>query len=94
MHVLDASRSVVVVSNLLDEKNKEDFVMDLREEYEDLRAEHYENLRDRKYIPFGTVKGMGCKIDWKGSEMPCKPSFLGNKVYICMDARSQLFTGD
>jgi 5-methyltetrahydrofolate--homocysteine methyltransferase len=34
IHVLDASRSVVVVGNLLNERNKEDYVEDVMEEYE------------------------------------------------------------
>mmetsp|Transcript_35332 Transcript_35332/g.140429 ORF Transcript_35332/g.140429 Transcript_35332/m.140429 type:complete len:972 (-) Transcript_35332:1486-4401(-) len=37
VHVLDASRSVTVVSSLLDEKNAEDFVADVDDEYEELR---------------------------------------------------------
>ncbi|KAI9336393.1 Homocysteine S-methyltransferase [Obelidium mucronatum] len=49
VHVLDASRSVVVVSNLLDPNNNVDFALDIADEYEDLRAEHYEGLKDRKY---------------------------------------------
>lgn len=37
VHVLDASRSVTVVSSLLDEKNREDYIADIDEEYEELR---------------------------------------------------------
>jgi cobalamin-dependent methionine synthase I len=82
IHVLDASRSVVVVSSLLDAKQKEDYCLDIKEEYEDLRAEHYEGLRDRKYISYNTVKGKACEINWKSGEMPVKPSFLGNRVFL------------
>jgi 5-methyltetrahydrofolate--homocysteine methyltransferase len=80
IHVLDASRSVVVVSSLLNKEEKEEYCLDVKEEYEDLRDEHYEGLRDRKYIPYGTVKGKGLNIDWRGAP-PVKPSFLGNKVW-------------
>merc|ERR1712038_826557 len=37
IHVLDASRSVVVCSSLMDPTAKEDYIEDIREEYEELR---------------------------------------------------------
>uniref|UniRef100_A0A8C8E2Z2 Methionine synthase n=1 Tax=Oryzias sinensis TaxID=183150 RepID=A0A8C8E2Z2_9TELE len=45
IHVLDASRSVVVCSQLLDEAMKEDYFEELKEEYEDIRLEHYDSLK-------------------------------------------------
>lgn len=40
IHVLDASRSVTVVSSLLGD-NKEDFVQDIMEEYDEVSADMY-----------------------------------------------------
>ena len=40
IHVLDASRSVVVCSSLLDETAKDDYVDDIAEEYEEVREDH------------------------------------------------------
>ncbi len=40
VHVLDASRAVPVVSNLISQENKEGFVEKIRSEYEKLRAHH------------------------------------------------------
>ena len=37
VHVLDASRSVVVCSSLLDDKTREDYLADISEEYEEVR---------------------------------------------------------
>lgn len=37
IHVLDASRSVTVVSSLLQPENKEDYVTDIMEEYDEVR---------------------------------------------------------
>merc|ERR1712174_173365 len=51
IHVLDASRSVTVVSSLLS-KNKEDFVEDLLEEYDEMRDDYYATLEDRRYLTF------------------------------------------
>ena len=88
MHVLDASRSVVVVSNLLDENNKEDFIDDVADEYEDLRAEHYEGLKDRKYLTLEKSRSLATKIDWKGGPLPVKPAFLGSKSFKDIDLAS------
>ncbi|KAJ3207529.1 hypothetical protein HDU67_007426 [Dinochytrium kinnereticum] len=88
VYVLDASRSVVVVSNLLDENQKEDFALDISDEYEDLRVEHYEGLKDRKYIPIEKARTMVPKIDWVNGDKPVKPKFLGSKVFDNYDLRS------
>ncbi|KAK7798063.1 hypothetical protein U0070_005885, partial [Myodes glareolus] len=42
IHVLDASKSVVV---LLDENLKDDYIEEIQEEYEDIRQDHYESLK-------------------------------------------------
>ena len=43
IYVLDASRSVVVVNNLLDPNNKEEYVADIKAEYAELRAEYLDS---------------------------------------------------
>lgn len=43
VHVLDASRSVVVVQKLLDPDNCEDYKAEIREEYQELRKEYYDS---------------------------------------------------
>ncbi|CAF94368.1 unnamed protein product, partial [Tetraodon nigroviridis] len=45
IHVLDASRSVVVCSQLLDEMGKEDYFEDVKQDYEEVRQEHYDSLK-------------------------------------------------
>ncbi|KAI8839214.1 hypothetical protein BC829DRAFT_426118 [Chytridium lagenaria] len=90
IHVLDASRSVVVVSSLLDESQKEDYVQDVSDEYEDLRAEHYEGLKDRKYLPIEKARTLIPKIDWVNSDKPVRPKFLGSKVFDNYDLGSLL----
>ncbi|KAJ3393341.1 hypothetical protein HDU84_002136 [Entophlyctis sp. JEL0112] len=83
IHVLDASRSVVVVSNLLDEKNRKDFALDIADEYEDLRAEHYEGLKDRKYLSLEKAQSRAAKLTW--AQKTYKPKFLGSLVYTNID---------
>ena len=42
VYVLDASRAVVVVNNLLDPNNKEEYMQDIKKEYEEVRKEYYD----------------------------------------------------
>lgn len=90
VHVLDASRSVVVVSNLLDTgEAREDFVEDVADEYAELRQEHLEGLQDRKYLDIEAARAKQLKVDWKSTEMqPWKPKFLGTQVFKDYDLDS------
>ncbi|KAI8870927.1 methionine synthase-like protein [Ramicandelaber brevisporus] len=85
IHVLDASRSVVVVSSLLDEKAREDFIDDIREEYEEIREDHYDSLKNRRYLPLPAAKEQGLKINWSAQAAPVKPSFLGTRAFTDID---------
>ena len=80
IHVLDASRSVVVVSTLLDEGAREDYIDDIADEYEDLRAEHYEGLKDRRYLTLEEARSKGGRVDWGKVGGMERPKFLGTKV--------------
>ncbi|KAJ3288427.1 hypothetical protein HK104_008178 [Borealophlyctis nickersoniae] len=80
IHVLDASKSVVVVSSLLDKNAYDDFVDDIADEYEDLRAEHYEGLKDRRYLTLEEARDKRLKIDW-AEGVPDKPAFLGTRAF-------------
>lgn len=81
VHVLDASRSVTVVSSLLGE-TKEDFVADIDEEYEDLREEHYAGLEERKYVTIADARSKQIKLDFAGADPPASaPKKLGTTVF-------------
>lgn len=79
VHVLDASKSVVVCSALIDQNSKEDFVEEIKEEYEEIRDEHYDSLKDRKYLSIEKARSKKANLDWVGFK-PVRPSFLGAKV--------------
>jgi 5-methyltetrahydrofolate--homocysteine methyltransferase len=79
IHVLDASRSVAVVSQLLG-KEKKEFVDDLKEEYDELREAYWSTVSERKYFPFDKARGKGCKIDFAANPVPCKPACLGTTL--------------
>eukprot|EP00057_Strongylocentrotus_purpuratus_P006904 XP_011661378.1 PREDICTED: methionine synthase [Strongylocentrotus purpuratus] len=80
IHVLDASKSVVVCSSLIDEDRYDDYVEEVKEEYEEVREDHYDSLKDRKYLSLSEVRKRKFEIDWSNFE-PVEPSFIGTKVY-------------
>jgi 5-methyltetrahydrofolate--homocysteine methyltransferase len=82
VHVLDASRSVVVVSSLLDPNNKADYQSEINEEYEEMRKEHYESQDEKKYAPIAKARTQHFKIDWTKELPVAKPTFLGTKKFL------------
>merc|ERR1712070_838115 len=80
MHVLDASRAVCVCSALLDDKKKIEMEDDVRDQYEELREDHYASLAQRKFKTLQQARAASLAVDWKSS-MPPTPKLIGNKVY-------------
>ncbi|XP_048026464.1 methionine synthase isoform X2 [Megalobrama amblycephala] len=87
IHVLDASRSVVVCSQLLDEAVREDYFEEIRDEYEDLRQDHYDSLKDRRFLSLSRAREKGLHIDWLSQTKPVQPQFLGTRVFDTYDLR-------
>ncbi|XP_028287137.1 methionine synthase [Parambassis ranga] len=85
IHVLDASRSVVVCSQLLDETMREEYFEDLREEYDEIRQEHYDSLKDRRYLTLSHAREKALHIDWLSLPTPVHPQFLGTRVFEWYD---------
>ncbi|XP_043367350.1 methionine synthase isoform X4 [Dermochelys coriacea] len=81
IHVLDASKSVVVCSQLLDENLKDDFFEEIIEEYEDIRQDHYESLKERRYLSLEQARRKGFHNDWLSDYKPVKPKFFGTQVF-------------
>jgi 5-methyltetrahydrofolate--homocysteine methyltransferase len=76
IHVLDASKSVVVVNTLLDHEQRDDHVAEIKEEYEVIRKEFYDSKTEKKFIPLEKARKLKFQIDWK-SYSPFKPKQLG-----------------
>uniref|UniRef100_F7BQK3 Methionine synthase n=1 Tax=Equus caballus TaxID=9796 RepID=F7BQK3_HORSE len=81
IHVLDASKSVVVCSQLLDENLKDEYFEEIMEEYEDIRQDHYESLKERRYLTLSQARKNGFHIDWLSEPPPVTPTFLGTRVF-------------
>uniref|UniRef100_A0A8C9MNT4 Methionine synthase n=1 Tax=Serinus canaria TaxID=9135 RepID=A0A8C9MNT4_SERCA len=76
VHVLDASKSVVVCSQLLDDSMKDDFFEEILEEYEEIRQEHYESLKERRYLSLQQARKKGFHNDWLSGHVPGHAIFL------------------
>ncbi|KAF7705574.1 hypothetical protein HF521_020860 [Silurus meridionalis] len=72
VHVLDASRSVVV---------------EITEEYEDIRQDHYDSLKDRRYMSLEQARKKCLHIDWLSQPPPDQPQFLGTCVFDAYNLR-------
>merc|ERR1712176_1423963 len=78
IHVLDASRAVTVVSSLLSEESKPDYVADVQDEYAELRDEYYASLEDWKYLTLD--QAISKRGDVSTEKVAPVPSHLGARV--------------
>ena len=78
IHVLDASRSVPVVSSLLsnDSDHKQKYAAGIKEEYENLREDYLKRRSEKKYISIDDARKNKLKIDWTGTNIT-KPKKMG-----------------
>jgi 5-methyltetrahydrofolate--homocysteine methyltransferase len=78
VHVLDASRVVDVVSNLLSDSQRAQFERANRATQEELR-EQYSARRERPLLSYAAARENRLKIDWAAERLP-RPSFVGRRV--------------
>jgi 5-methyltetrahydrofolate--homocysteine methyltransferase len=78
VHVLDASRVVDVVSNLLSDKQRPGFERANRELQTELR-DQYSARRERPLLPYERALQNRLKIDWAAETLP-EPRFIGRRV--------------
>jgi 5-methyltetrahydrofolate--homocysteine methyltransferase len=78
VHVLDASRSVTVVTNLLNKDQKKSFLEQTETEYSGLRNQ-FLNKKGKTLIPYDEAVITKEYLDWKNYK-PVKPAIDGVKV--------------
>ena len=86
VHVLDASRAVVVVQKLLKQEEGAEYVREIREEYDELRKEYYDSQKDKNFVSLQKARSKKLRVDW-GSVRIVRPSFLGTRVFKEYDLR-------
>ncbi|SPQ93789.1 unnamed protein product (mitochondrion) [Plasmodiophora brassicae] len=78
VHVLDASKAVVVLSALLDKAKADDFVEEIREEYGEIREDYLASQTDQRLVSLEVARSRRFNLDLTVS--PTKPSFIGTRV--------------
>ena len=80
IYVPDASRSVSVVSTLLNKTNKPDYCKQTREEYAAIRERVSKRTSNRKLLPFAAANANRYQPDWSNFVAP-KPQFIGTRLF-------------
>lgn len=80
VHVLDASKSVTVVSSLLSKEHKEKFTETIKTEYAEIRETHAQRKNEMEYVTLEKARQNKLQIDWD-TEIITKPAFIGVKVF-------------
>ena len=80
VHVLDASKSVPVVSNLLSKELSENYIKDVKVDYERFRVDYESRQTAKSYIRISEARQNKLKIDWENTQIT-KPKILGTKVF-------------
>ena len=89
IHVLDASRVIGVVSQLLSSDNKPAYVAEIRAKQEKSR-EAFASRRERKpLLPLAEARSRALKSDWATLDIP-RPEFLGTRVFRDVSVRELL----
>ncbi|MCC1480699.1 methionine synthase [Roseibaca sp. Y0-43] len=79
VYVLDASRAVGVVSNLLSPANKADFIAGLKADYAEVSARHARAEAAKDRLPLAKARENALTLDWD-SYTPTAPKFTGTRV--------------
>lgn len=82
IHVVDASRAVGVMTNLL--KGDEAYINEIRQEYAALRETHSNRRSQKSLARLADARNNKYKIDWSAYEPPA-PTFTGVKVFEDID---------
>lgn len=80
VHVLDASRSVAVCSELLNSKSLNYFKTKIKEEYNVLRIDHESRHQKKNLLSYEKALANKTAINWEKEELT-KPKFIGTKVF-------------
>ncbi|MBV6440271.1 MAG: Methionine synthase [Saprospiraceae bacterium] len=82
VHVLDASRSVAVVSSLLTKNQAENeaFVKNIKTEYEQIRIQRASRQSAKQYLTLEQARANKLRLDWDNYTPPI-PKFAGIKTF-------------
>ena len=81
VHVLDASRAVGVVGNLMNPEQKAAYLQGIREDYDRVRQAH-QDRETKPVLPLAEARARGLVTDWRTLDIP-EPEGLG--IHIIAD---------
>uniref|UniRef100_UPI00078292A6 methionine synthase n=1 Tax=Aureimonas sp. D3 TaxID=1638164 RepID=UPI00078292A6 len=84
VYVIDASRAVGVVSNLLSPDGRASYAEGIRREYETVAEKHAQAEAEKQRLPLARARENRQQIDWS-SARPAKPTFLGIRTFETWD---------
>jgi len=76
VHVNDASRAVTVVGDLLNKNTSNEYVANLKKNYDEFRTKFLKRGKEKSYISIDEARKRKYKIEWETSEI-VKPKELG-----------------
>lgn len=82
IHVHDASKSVPVLTELISEERKENFVADIKVEYDKIREDHLLKQSTREYCTIEEARKNKFPIDWKSDFHTLVPKKPGISTYL------------
>lgn len=80
VHVLDASRSVPVITSLLSKENRATFIQSNEERHVKLRKDFANKDEAKKLIPLEEAREKKAAFDWATQEIAI-PEFVGTKIF-------------
>lgn len=80
VHVVDASRAVGVLSNLLSDSKAQNYKTQIKAEYQQVRERHAKKKNKKMLISLQEARVNALQLDWQQSDVT-QPSFLGIKHF-------------
>lgn len=80
VHVLDASRSVSVVGNLISKDRREEYAREIAEEYQKMRDNHEQRGSKKTYLPIEEARENRADLTWDEDHV-YKPNKTGVQVF-------------
>ncbi len=86
VHVLDASKAVTVVGNLLQQETSATYKKEIKEDYEKLRIGFFARNEKKEMLSLDEARKNRLKIDWESEKIGI-PKFLGTRKFDQIDLK-------
>ncbi len=80
VHVIDASKAVTVVGDLLKKNSSKTYTDLIKKDYKIVRDGFYNRSKKKEFLSLADARKNNFKIDWDTTKIPI-PKFLGTKVF-------------